>query len=84
MKTSGQTHDEWFKTVDSPGKRLDYLLSAEAWDASHAATKESAVLIADKCEEKYRDAYKKDTSLCYTFHDAADICNEIAEDIGKL
>lgn len=79
-----QTHDEWFKTVDSPGNRLDYLLTADAWNASHAATKESAVLIAKKYEERYMDAYKKDTSLCYTFHNVADVCNEMAGDIDTL
>jgi len=28
-----QPFEEWFKTVDSPGDRLDYLACAYVWDA---------------------------------------------------
>ena len=72
-----QTHDEWFKTVDSPGNRLDYLLTLMGWDASHEATKESAVLIVK--------SYLTDDPTCNTLCASINtLCESIAEDIGKL
>lgn len=68
-----QTHDEWFKTVDRPRKQLGYLLTADAWNTSHAATKESAVLIVK--------SYLSDDRTSSTRNA---ICESIAEEIDKL
>ena len=75
-----QTHAEWFKTVDGPGEWKDYLLSKDAWDTAQAATKESAVLIANKRANDFPESNEY-----YNCNDELrTVCEDIAEDIGKL
>lgn len=75
-----QTYEEWADTMFTSAFYRERSNVKQGWDAC----RKNSELIAKKQEEKYRKAHKKDTSLCYTFHDVADICNEIAEEISKL